>query len=102
MNPTTLTVIIAASAFIISIFAANWLNLRSNDRLFERLDKQLAAQFGEVRAEFGAVRAEIGAVRTEITALRAEMTARFSALENKVDRLDRQMEAIFKPVLPKS
>lgn len=95
MNPTTLTVIIAAGAFIISIFAANWLNLRSNDKLFERLDKQLAAQFGEVKAE-------IAAVRAEIAALRAEMNARFAALENKVDRLDRQMEAIFKPVLPKS
>ncbi len=95
MNPTTLTVIIAASAFIISIFAANWLNLRSNDKLFERLDKQLAAQFGEVKAEIAVVRAEM------IARLDA-LTARLDALDKKVDRLDRQMEAIFKPVLPKS
>lgn len=95
MNPTILTIIIAAAAFILSIFAANWLNLRNTDKLFERLDKQLAAQFGEVRAEFAAVRAEIAA-------LRAEVLARLDALEDKVNRLERQMEAIFKPILPKS
>jgi hypothetical protein len=54
----------------------------------ERLGKQLAAQFGEVR--------------TEIAALRAEVVARLDALEDKVDRLVRQMEAIFKPIRPKS
>ncbi len=41
-------------------------------------------------------------MKSEIAALRAEMMTRFNALEYKVDRLDRQMEAIFKPVLPKT
>ncbi|MCI0485998.1 MAG: hypothetical protein L0229_05310 [Blastocatellia bacterium] len=72
MTPTILTVIIAASAVILSIFAASWLNLRSKEKLFDRLDKQLAAHFGELRAEIESLRKEM---KSEFAALREEMKA---------------------------
>ena len=91
MNPTILTVIIAAGAFILTIFGANWLNLRNTDRLFERLDKQLAAQFGEVRAEIATLRTEMrgefAAVRAEIATLRTETRAEFAAVRAEIAAL---------------
>ena len=58
--------IIAAGAFVLSIFAANWLNLRKTGKRIERVDKQLAAQFGGVKEE---------------------LTTRLGALEDKIDYL---------------
>lgn len=81
----TLTII----GIVLAIFGASWLNQRSTEKMFERLDKQLDARFAAVDARFEQVLAEI-----------KRLDQRIDNLESRVERIERQLEAIFKPVLP--
>ncbi len=94
MNPLILTIIIALATFILAIFAASWLNQQAMNRRIDDLKIYLDARFEGVNAEFRAVRAEIGAVRAEIGTVRVEV----AALSQRVDRIERQLEALFKPI----
>jgi len=90
MNPLILTIIIALATFILAIFGASWLNQQAMNKRIDDLKTYLDARFdgitSEFRGEFKAVRAEIGTVRAEV-----------AGLSNRVDRIERQLEAIFKP-----
>jgi len=88
MNSNTITIVIAAVSVILAIFGASWLNQRS-------LKDYIDARFDAMRAEIQAVRTEF---RAEIGPLRIEV----ANLSSRVDRIERQLEAIFKPVFPKS
>lgn len=50
----------------------------------------------ELRAEIGKALAEIGALRGEVGTLRAQVRAQ----GERLDRVERQLEAISKPALP--
>jgi hypothetical protein len=49
-----------------------------------------------VRTEIGAVRTEIGSVRTEIGSVRTEMQAGFNGVNQRIDRIDADVNAIMK------
>lgn len=89
--------IVTIAAFVISIFAANWLNQRSNERLIESLRNEMKADSQAIRAEIQAVRAEIQAIRAEIKNLENMIVS----LQVRMERVERQLDSIFKPVLPK-
>jgi outer membrane murein-binding lipoprotein Lpp len=91
MNPITITAIAAVASVILAIFGAGWLNQQGMNKRIDDLKSYLDARFQAVEAEFKSVRAEIATVRTEVV-----------HGSQRLDRIERQLEAIFKPVLPKS
>ncbi len=101
---TNWQLIITLATLVFAIFGANWLNLRQTEKLLDELGRRFDAKFDGLRAELKAenaglraeFKAEIGTVRAEVGTVRAEV----GALAQKVDRIDRQLEAFIKPVLP--
>ena len=75
VNSNAISVAVTLLSLILAIFGAQWLNQRSNERLFE--------QFGK-----------------RIDDLNKRMDDRFAGVDQRLDRIERQLEAIFKPVLP--
>ena len=68
------------ATLVFAIFGGSWLNLRQKEKLIGQLGRRFDAKFD---------------------GLRAEMKAENNALSQKVDRIDRQLEALFKPTLPR-
>jgi HAMP domain-containing protein len=87
---TNWQLIIALATLVFAIFGASWLNQRQTEKLLDELGRRFDAKFDGLRAE----------MKAEIAGVRAEMKAEIGALSQKVDRLDRQLEAFIKPVLP--
>jgi len=87
MSPTTAT-LISASAFILAIFGASWLNQQAMNKRIDDLKSYLDARFDSVEREVNA--------RFDV------VDHRFSSLEQRMERVERQLEAIFKPILPKN
>lgn len=69
-------------SLILAIFGASWLNQRSNERLLEQLEKRFDAKFDVLLAEV------------------KRLDQRFEAVETRLGKIERQLEAIFKPILP--
>lgn len=92
---TNWQLIITLATLVFAIFGANWLNLQT-------LKNYIDARFDTLRAEMQAgqheLRGEIREVKGDISAHRAETRH----LAEKVERIDRQMEAFYKPVFPGS
>jgi Tfp pilus assembly protein PilO len=85
----TVQLIIAVTGFIsllAAVTAGAWLNQRA-------IEKQMEAFRNEMKAEFAAMRVEM---RVEIQSVNNHVTS----VESRVERIERQLEAIFKPVLP--
>lgn len=82
---TNWQLIITLATLVFAIFGTNWLNLQT-------LKSYIDARFDTLRAEF---QAGLNEVRGDIAAHRAETRH----LAEKVERLDRQMEALYRPVL---
>jgi CII-binding regulator of phage lambda lysogenization HflD len=91
---TIITTIIAAASFILAVFGATWLNNRM-------LKNYLDAKFETVTAEFKSVRAEMTAMQSNLMGEIKVLTTRVTSVESALARIDRQLEQIFKPVLPK-
>ncbi|MEH3034347.1 MAG: hypothetical protein PGN07_09995 [Aeromicrobium erythreum] len=51
-----------------------------------------------MRAEIGSVRAEIGSVRGDIDGLRTEMRTEFRRVDQRLDHLDRDVQALTRHV----
>ncbi len=79
MNPLILTIIIAPATFILAIFGASWLNQQAMNKRIDDLKMYLDARFDTIRAEIGTVRAEV------------------ANIGQRIDRIERQLEALFKP-----
>jgi hypothetical protein len=75
VNPLIVTIIIALATFIISIFGASWLNQQAMNKRIDDLRDYLDARF-------------------------AAQDTRSASIEQPLDRIERQLEAIFKPSLP--
>jgi len=84
----TILLILAIVGFIsllAAVVAGAWLNQRAVER-----------QIDSLRSEFGSFRQEIKAeLRAEISPLRVEM----HALNEKVDRIDRIFQQLYRPVV---
>lgn len=83
---TNWQLIITLATLVFAIFGAGWLNLQT-------LKSYMDARFDTLRAEMQGGHSEL---RGDIAAHRAETRH----LSEKVERIDRQMEALYRPVLP--
>jgi len=83
---TNWQLIITLTTLVFAIFGANWLNQ-------QMLKSYIDARFETLRAEIQAGHNEL---RGEISAHRVETRH----LSEKVERIDRQLEAFYRPVLP--
>jgi len=83
---TNWQLIITLVTLVFAIFGANWLNLHT-------LKSYINARFDTIKAEMQAGHNEL---RGDIAAHRAETRH----LAEKVERIDRQIEALYRPVLP--
>ncbi len=105
---TNWQLIITLATLVFAIFGANWLNQRQTEKLLDELGRRFDAKFDGLRAELKAeidgfraeFRAEIAGVRAEFKAEIGTVRAEVGALAQKVERIDRQLEAFIKPVLP--
>lgn len=86
MNPTMITIIIATATFIVSIFGAPQFY---SSRMEKYIDAKVDGLRGEMNAGFAAVRAEI-----------ATQSARISDASGRIERIERQLDAMFKPISP--
>ena len=82
MNPIILSVIIAGAGVILSIFSANWLNQQHVFQLVSQQDKRIEDLKLYLDARFDL------------------LDHRLDELSGRVDRVDRQLEQIFKPFPP--
>ncbi len=84
----TIQLILAIAGFVsllAAVVAGAWINQRAVER-----------QIDSLRSEFGSFRQEIKAeLRAEISPLRVEM----HALNEKVDRIDRIFQQLYRPVI---
>lgn len=108
MNPIIISTIIASASFIISIFAANWLNQRHVDKLMEIQNKRLDDLRHYLDARFALQEQNFN---TRFTALEQTINARFDTVNARFDAVDddlkelsqrvRRLEDIlFKPARP--
>ena len=82
-------------SLILAIFASGWLNQRELERQMDAFRQEVNAKFDGFRAE---VRARFDTANAKFDAL----NNRIANLEVRVERIERQLEAIFKPVLPRA
>lgn len=59
---------------------------------------ELRGEIGTVRGEIGTVRGEIGTVRAEIDGLRTEMRTEFRRVDQRLEHLDRDVQALTRHV----
>ncbi|MGH9799406.1 MAG: hypothetical protein ACRD82_03500 [Blastocatellia bacterium] len=83
---TNWQLIITLAMLVFAIFGATWLNQ-------QMLKSYIDARFDTLRAE---LQTGLSEVRGDIAAHRSETRH----LSEKVERVDRQMEAFYRPVLP--
>lgn len=88
MNPNLalISAIIAVVTLVIAIFGTSWLNQRATEKLLEQMEKRFDARFDALQAE----------VRSEVKRLDQGL----HSIGSRLDRIERQLEAIFKPILP--
>lgn len=95
MNPIIVSTIIASASFIVSIFAASWLNQRHIDKLMEVQNKRIDDLKGYFAERLKALEEKFDA---RFDALSEKFDARLNAIQEKFDaRFDTvnvQLEAI--------
>lgn len=87
MNPNVAIIsgITAVLTLVLAIFGASWLNQRGIEKMLEQVEKRFDARLD-----------------TLLTAFRSEtkrLDQRLDSVESRLDRIERQLEAIFKPAL---
>ena len=75
-----LSAAVTVFALVLSIFGASWLNQRNTEKLVE----QLGQRFDQ-----------------RIDSLEKRFDQRLDSMDQRIGRIERQLEAIFKPSLPK-
>ena len=112
---TNWQLIITLATLVFAIFGAGWLNLQmfksyvdsrfdgiksSSDARFDGIKSSSDARFDAVRAEFATLRAEMQAGHNELRGDIAAHRIETKQMAENVERLSRQMEALYRPVLP--
>ena len=90
---------VAFVSLLFTILAGAWLNQRGLERQMDAFRNEVKAQLNEFKSEFNA---QISEFKSEVNARFDVVDAQLGALQNQVNRIDRQVEAIFKPVLPRT
>ncbi len=99
MNSVVSGNVITLLVLVIAIYTANWLNQRTVVKHIDLLSKRIDDLKSHFDARLDSVRSELRAeLRAEIAPMRVELSSQGSRLE----RVERQLEAIFKPSLPRS
>ena len=105
MTPNIITNISAAATLLFAIVGGAWLNAYLLRRLLAQQNKptdaKLAALNAKMDAGFAAVRADSGILRAEVQKDIGILRAEQNHSVEQVQRIERQLESIFKPVLPK-
>lgn len=83
----TFTILIALITLVFAIFGASWLNQRATERMLESLK--------------GELKAEIESLKNEMRSELKRLDQRLDSIDGRLSRVERQLESIFKPVLPK-
>lgn len=89
-NPVTIAIFSAAVSLLVivfSIFAASWLNQRHTERLLDQMDKRFDQRI-DLLAQNNAQ--HFTAIETRLDRVERQMEAR-------LDRVERQLDAVFKP-----
>ena len=81
-NLAIISATIAVVTLVLAIFGAPWLNQRNIERLLEQLEKRFDARFDTVLTDI------------------KRLVQRIDSVEHRLDRIERQLEAVFKPVPP--
>jgi peptidoglycan hydrolase CwlO-like protein len=98
-NVQLIVAVVAFVGLLFTILAGAWLNQRGLGRQMDSFRNEIKAQLNEFKSEFNA---QISEFKSEANARFDVVDAQLGAIQNQVSRIDRQVEAIFKPVLPKS
>ncbi len=77
-----ISAVIGIVSLILAIFGASWLNQRATEKLVDQLENRFDSKFDVTLIE----------VR--------RLDQRFDSIETRLDKIERQLEAIFKPILP--
>ena len=93
MDPN-ITIIFALTMLVLAIFGSAWLNQRQTERVLESLK-------GELKADNKTILAEMEALKSELRAEVRRVDQHLDSIDSRLSRVERQLEAIFKPVLPK-
>lgn len=88
------TIVIALTTLVLAIFGASWLSQRQTEKLLEQLGKRFDAKFDAIATRIDNLEKRFDA-KFEI------LTNRMENVEKRLDRVERQLESIFKPILPK-
>jgi hypothetical protein len=98
MTPVIITTIIASATLILAIFGASWLNQQAMNKRLDDLKSYFDARFDSIEKRFSA---EIQSVRAETHSEIQSVRVEVSHLNQRMERIERQLDAILKPVLPK-
>lgn len=88
------TIIVALVTLVLAIFGASWLNQRATERFLDQLEKRFDAKFD-------ALLSEIKRVDNRIDGMEKRLDSFERQIGQRLEKIERQLEAIFKPVLPK-
>jgi len=94
----TAQIIAVATAFIsllAAIIGGGWVNQRAIERQMEAFRNEIKAELGAFRGE---MKGELAEVRGESGSIRSELRG----VSDRLERIERQLDQIFKPVLPKT
>ena len=94
MNPLIITIIVALGTFILAIFGATWLN---QQMLKNYIDAKFEGFEGIVNARFDIVEARFKSAEQSHKALEQQL----AMLVSRGERLERQLDQIFKSFLPR-
>jgi putative heme iron utilization protein len=78
-------------ALALSVFGAPWLNQRNTEMLVEQLGQRFDQRIDSLEKRFD----------QRMDSLEKRLDQRLDSLDQRVGRIERQLEAIFKPSLPK-
>jgi hypothetical protein len=82
---------VAFVSLLATILGGAWINQRG-------LERQMDAFRSEIKAELSSVKNEL---KSEIGGIKNEMESRFDSVDSRIDRIERQLDQIFKPSLPR-
>ena len=82
---TNATILLGLAVFVLAIFGSAWLNLRQIEKIIDSLK--------------GELKAEIKTLDQKIDSQSESNNQRFSAIESRLDRIERQLDSVFKPIL---
>lgn len=88
------TIIISLVTLVLAIFGASWLNQRANEKLLEQMEKRFEAKFETLTNH-------LTQMEKRFDSQFGNVNNRLEQIEKRLDRVERQLESIFKPVLPK-